>query len=158
MNKGNIMSVEPHLFPELHEESVGLLMEAGKEWGVGNHMLCIYSGVSQIMETSVSQQSLGELSPPSSETGLQTSHFLTPLLGHWPFALQRDPLWRAWKEPTKSANVPPNIFYLCWFLPFIFTLLPVSEGTGNGPCTLLFNGTIAPIHRSDFSLNPGLET
>lgn len=85
-------------------------MEAGKEWGVGNHMLCIYAGVSQIMESSVSQQSLGRLSPPSSEAGLQDKpvpHTFTWSLT--PFDL-RGPLWRAWKETTEPTNVTPNTF------------------------------------------------
>lgn len=141
MNKGNIMSVEPHLFPELHEESVGLLMEAGKEWGVGNHMLCIYSGVSQIMETSVSQQSLGELSPPSSETGLQTSHFLTPLLGHWRALCPSERPSLKGMERTYWIH-KCNSQYLWWFLPFIFTLLLVSEGTG---IALVTSSSMAPL-------------
>lgn len=97
-------------------------MEAGKEWRVGNHMPCIYAGVSQIMETSVSQQSLGRLSPPSSETGVQDKPF--PHTFTWPltpFDL-RGPLWRAWKEPSESTNVTPNIFAVFYLLPSPYSL------------------------------------
>lgn len=111
-------------------------MEAGKEWGVGNHMLCIYTGVSQIMETSVSQQSLRRLSPPSSETGVQDKPF--PHTFTWsltPFHL-RGPLWRAWKEPTESTNVTPSIFagfylssspYSLWVKELGMALAPSSS-------------------------------
>lgn len=90
---------------------------------------------------------LGKAECPHLRLGFNTSHLLTPLLGHWHLWLERPSL----KGMERTHWIHKwNSQYLCWFLPFIFTLFPVSEGTGNGPCTLLFNGTTAPIHRAEF--------
>lgn len=111
-------------------------MEAGKEWRLGNHMPCIYAGVSQIMEISVSQQTLGRLSPPSSETGVQDKPF--PHTFAWSLTPSdlRGPLWRAWKDPSESTNVTPNIFvgfylssspYSLWVKELGMALAPSSS-------------------------------
>lgn len=61
------------------------------------------------METTGSQQSLGRLGPPSSQTGLQDKPFPhTFTCSLTPFHL-RGP-WEAWREATESTNVTPNIF------------------------------------------------